>query len=392
MSEARPARALRIAAACPGVGLSQRGFERMFGDMFALLKDDLDITLFKGGGSTSAREIVPSFLPRNGRAVRMLPVHRLIGRTPIHVECLTFALGLLPHLREGRYDVVHCIDPPLTRILYKLRRVFRLDFRLLYTHGVTMPPSGYPPAEFVHQVAQRAHEEAAAAGVRTDRMALVPCGIYPERFECRHSKEALRVHYGVPADTFVILSVAALNRTHKRIHHLIDEVARLEGNYLLWLDASMDQGEPDLVDYARARLGQRCRITHVRSDQVGDLYGLADVLAHASVFESFGLAIVEAASSGLPVLCHDDPHFRWLLPNPRSWVDMAAPGALARRLGQLMREPAALWDMRASFEVRQRFSWHDLRAGYEDLYRRTAAFPVTGGAMSASNYFIKLHG
>jgi glycosyltransferase involved in cell wall biosynthesis len=392
MEGSNPNRPLKIALACPGVGLSQRGFERMFHDLFRLVEGELDVTLFKGGGPASDREKVPFFLPRNGRFVRYFPVHALVGRTPIHVECMTFALALLPHLREGRYDVVHCIDPPLTRILYKLRRMLGMQFRLLYTHGVTMPPSDYPPADHLQHVAEGPFHECVEAGISPGSMTLLPCGFYPERFDTSRSREELRREYGVAPGTFVILSVAALNRSHKRSHHLIDEAAKLEGDFLLWLDASMDQGEPDLVDYAKSRLGERCRITHVPSAKVGELYRMADVLAHASVFESFGLSIVEASSSGLPVLIHDAPHFRWLVPNPQAWLDMTVPGALAGRLSFLMAHPEALGEIRRPDGVRRRFSWHFLRQDYKALYERVAEMPLARQGGANPNYYWQLHG
>ena len=363
----------------------------MFYDLFRLMGGELDVTLFKGGGAATARERVPIFLPRNGRFVKMFPIHQLLGRTPIHVECMTFALSLLPYLRNGRFDVVHCIDPPLARVLYKLRRLLGMKFRLLYTHGCSMPPSSYPPADHIQEVAAVTYGDALKAGIPAGAITLLPCGIHPEHFDARKSKEELRHEYGVPADAFVIVSVAALNRMHKRTHHLIDEAARLRGNYLLWLDGSIDQGEPDLIAYAKSRLGDRCRITHVPSGKVGELYRMADVMAHASVFEAFGLSIVEAASAGLPVLSHDAPHFRWLLPNPQAWVDMTSPGALADRLSFLMARPELLRDVQCREHVRQRFSWNILRHEYTALYERVSALSPAGQGGAGKNYFWQLH-
>ena len=305
---------------------------------------------------------------------------------------MTFALALLPHLRGGTFDVVHTIDPPLTRMLFKLRRKLGLKFKLLYTHGVTMPPSDYPPADYLQHVAEGPHLECLNAGIRDSSMEVVACGFHPARFDVTASRGELRREYGVAKDTFVILSIAALNRAHKRTHHLVDEVAHLEGDFLLWLDASMDQGEPDLVDYARSKLGDRVRITHVASNKVGDLYRMADILAHASTFESFGLAIVEAASSGLPVLIHDAAHFRWLLPNPKCWVDMTAASALTQRLAFVMERRDALREMRARELVRDRFSWERLRPGYVALYEKTAQVPVAERADIPVNYYWQLHG
>ena len=99
---------------------------------------------------------------------------------------------------------------------------------------------------------------------------------------------------------------------------------------------------------------------------------MADVMAHAAIVEAFGLSIVEAASAGLPVVVHDAPHFRWLLPNPQAWVDMASPGALADRLSFLMAHPESLPGLRCREQVTRRFSWDNLRGEYKALYERVS--------------------
>ena len=370
----------------------QRGFERLFHDLFKVLEGEIDVTLFKGGGERGEREKVLAFLPRNGRFLKALPLHRLIGRTPIHLECLTFALALVPHLRDGRFDVVQCVDPPLARILYKLRRLLGLRFRLLYTHACTMPPSHYPPADHMQQVSEEPWKEALADGISANAMSLLPLGIHPENFVAARSREELRREHGVAPETFVILQVAALNRVHKRTHYLIDEAAKLEGDYLLWLDGSMDQGEPDLIDYARTRLGERCRITQVPSGKVGDLYRIADVMTHCASWEAFGLSIVEGASAGLPVLVHDAPHFRWLMPNPHAWVDMLSPGALSGRLARLMADPQSRLEARCGDQARRRFDWRVLGAEYVAMLDRVGALDTAIEDGSAKNYFWQLHG
>lgn len=363
---------MKIAIACPGVGVVQRGFERLFADLYDLMRDQADVTLFKGGGPETETEKAPAFLRRGGAVLKVAPVHRLVGRTPLHSEALTFALGLLPHLQAGDYDVVHVIDPPLAKVLFHLRQALNLRFRLLYTEGCAMPASDYPPADHIHQIAKVTFDQAVDHGYAPGAMTLTPCGINPTRFQASAERRTLRRQAGVSDETFVILSVAALNRGHKRTHHLIDEVAAMDGDILLWMDGSLDMGDPDLVDYARARLGNRCRITHVPSGQVGDLYRLADVMAHAAVFEAFGLALVEAAACGLPVVAHDAAHFRWLLKDAASYIDMEQPGALAGRLSRLMTDRAQLAALPRPSEMLDLYDWRALTPAYLDLYRTAA--------------------
>ena len=92
-----------------------------------------------------------------------------------------------------------------------------------------MPPAHYPPADHVQEVAKVYYDDALAAGIAAAALTLLPCGIHPERFDADRRKDDLRREHWIAPDTFLILSVAALNRNHKRTHHLIDEAARLRG-------------------------------------------------------------------------------------------------------------------------------------------------------------------
>src|SRR5690606_32270636 len=144
-------------------------------------------------------------------------------------------------------------------------------------------------------------------------------------------------------------------------------VATVEGDVRLWLDGKPE--EAAVVELARKRLGSRVRITHVPSEQVPALYHAADVMVHAALEESFGLAIVEAACSATPVLAHDAPHFAWLLDGRDRLVDMRAEGALAARL----REVAAAPDREAqqarslARAMRGRFDWNVLAPQYVEM-------------------------
>lgn len=367
-------RPLRVALACPGVGLVQRGFERLFIDLHGLLRAHCEATLFKGGGNRTDDERVLRFLPRGGAILRQVPLHKLLGgrRTPMHVECLTFALALLPHLVRGRFDVVHTIDPPLARLLFNLRSALGLNFRLLYTEGCAMPPRDYPPADHLHQISSASFHEAVKAGVAASRMTVLPCGVHAGRVATTASREEIRARHGIPAEGFVILSVAALNRKHKRTDYLIEEVSRLPDNAVLWLDGSLDHGEPELVQLARQQLGDRCLVTHVPSGDVAQLFKAADLFAHSATFEAFGIAIAEAAVAGLPLLIHDAPHFAWLIDNDECRIDMTKPGALSDRVGGLLRNRSELQRMRYQQRALARFGWDRLTPRYLELYDRVA--------------------
>ena len=356
----------RVALISIGIGRVQRGFERYFRDLFEVLRPLAPLVLYKSAGEESPAERVPSRLWPVTRAVRR--AGRLAGHAEYHRDCLAYALCLLPQLRRERFDVVHCIDPPLAPILSRLHRTVGFHGTLLFTEGTQMPPQRYPRVDHVHHVGAGAYEGALAGGIDASHMTLVPCGVHTHRFVPPASRAALRERHGVGHDTFVVLAVSAVKRYHKRIDHLVEEVAALEGDVMLWLDGNPEDEE--VVREARDRLGARFRLTHLPSGEVPELYGLADVLTHASLEESFGLAIVEAMCAGLPVLVHDNAHFRWLTGDAGSVVPMDVPGALAARLRELRAAPRP--DPGHAAAIRARFDWSVVGPAYLEMYRRLA--------------------
>jgi glycosyltransferase involved in cell wall biosynthesis len=364
----------KVALVSIGIGKFQRGFERYFSDLFGVLRDELDITLYKSGGQSTAQERIPKLLRPLTATARPLPLGVVAQGAEYRYyknDCLAFALALLPEILRQRFDVIHVIDFPLAVALGKMRRWLRLPFRLVFTNGSWMPPQYCPAGAHVHHVARLCYEEALAAGVPETQLTMVPCGVHIQRFASR-GRRAAREKYGISDSTFVIAAVSAVKRMHKRVDHIIEEVSRLKGDILLWIDGAPEDGS--IPHLARERLGSRCRITKVASGEVGEIYNAADVMVHAALTETFGLAIVEGISTGLPVLVHDSPHFEWLVEDRDCLVDMSAPGKLAARLATLQANMDTLRkgsQVRAA-RVRQRFEWRVLVADYLAMYGKVA--------------------
>lgn len=367
---------LKVAIACTGIDQVQRGMERQFRDLFLTVRDDLDATLFKGGGTSGGGERRLPCLRRTGWLRRVFPLHRLLGRQDYHAECLTFGFALHRALERGDFDLVHVVDAPLAKALVALRNRAGARYRILYMEGTFRDYALQPRVDFLQHVTRPNFEAARAHGYTEEGMDYLPPGFFAERFAAPpggSDREALRRAHGVDPDTFVVLDVGALNRDRKRMDHLLREARHLEGDFLVWIDGSPEDEE--LVREARRTLGERCRITQLPSERVGELYHLADVMAHASILESFGLVVVEAMSAGLPVLVHDSEHFRWLVESPACLVDMAAPGVLGRRLEELRRAPVRLAELAVEEHVWRRFDWNELQPRLLELYRRAAAAP-----------------
>ena len=63
----------KVALVSVGIGRVQRGFERMFTDLFNVLQGRVDVTLFKSGGSCGPNERIPRLLRRATAFARALP-------------------------------------------------------------------------------------------------------------------------------------------------------------------------------------------------------------------------------------------------------------------------------------------------------------------------------
>ena len=363
----------RVALAAVGIGRVRRGFERMFTDLFGVLREHLDVTLFKSGGRRDAGEVVPRLLRPATAIARAMPFGDHAGGPTYKADCLAFGLSMVPELLRDRFDVIHCVDPPLADVLQHLQRVCRFRARLLFTEGCRVPPRYYPRVAHVHHVGQFALQQAVGAGIPESHMTLIPIGLHTRHFLDCVGREALRRKHGISDSTFVIVAVSNVERTFKRVDYIIEEVSRLEGDVLLWIDGF--PRDPTLPELARQRLGPRCRMTYVPSGDVPELYHVADVMVHASLDEAFGIAVAEALCAGVPVLAHDSPHFKWLIQDQDCLIDMSTPGSLAARLGELpaQRDDLARRAQARAAAARRRFEWRSLALGYVEMYRKVAA-------------------
>ena len=366
----------RVALVCAGLGVVNRGFERLAADMYDLLAPDFPVTLVRGGGPRRPGELRLRVPRRNER-----PLALLGGDRALALELAAFAARLAPSLVAGRFTVVHYLEPYLGNLLFELRRRLGLSFALLLTDGVGMTADGSRRADLVHVVTPEARERVLAGGRASASVEFIPCGIRVERFAPRIGRDEARARLGLPSGPRVLLDIAALNRGHKRIHVLIDEVARVGDDSILLIDGSPE--DPGLIAYGKSVLGERFQHRHVPTADVPLLHAAADVFVHVALEEGFGLAAVEAMAAGLPVVMHDQPHFRWLVGDVRQLRDLVQPGAVAGALAALPRDASERNRARAA-----ELDWATLQPRYAALYARVLARDGVGEALAGGSNIV----
>ena len=298
---------MKVALVSTGLGNVWRGYERFSYDLFHLLKTDADLTLFKGGGISSEREITLPHFKRDGILSRIRP-HRKSYRDSYYFETLSFFAFLLPRLITGRYDLVHFTDCPLANFFYHARAKLNLKYRFktLFTNGNPITDGACGRVDFLHQLTPWQVRAVHDLGIPFDKIIEIPFGVHCDRFDRAKDQTTLRAKYGIPQNKTVILAVSAINRSHKRIDYLVREVAELGPEYFLLVVGHREDGSIETM--ARELLGVRFKFVHLPFQEANELYGLADLFVMCSLIEGFGLAVVEAMSARLPVILHASEH------------------------------------------------------------------------------------
>jgi glycosyltransferase involved in cell wall biosynthesis len=178
-----------------------------------------------------------------------------------------------------------------------------------------------------------------------------------------------------------VLSVAALNRYHKRIDYLIEEIAELaKPRPFLLLLGEQESETSELRLLARGRLGDTgFEIRTVGASQVADFYRASDVFVLTSLVEAQGRALIEAASHGLPCIAHDSSVIRFAVGEHAFLGDLRTRGSLAELLRrQFAEDPETLRlkSIAAHRHVYERFSWERLKPRYVALLAEVARLDV----------------
>jgi glycosyltransferase involved in cell wall biosynthesis len=356
---------------CSGLDHARRGFESFARDCFDALRGDpgLDLRLVKATGPPGERERAVPTLTRDAPLARALG--RATGREPFRFEQAAFALSLQPELRRTRPDVVYFSEWYTGVALNRLRRINRQDYALVMSNG-SMAATGFEPFDRVHQHTTPAYEHVLAHGADPTRQLMLPVGFeLPATVVDAEERRALRDRLDLPRDRPVLISTAALNRWHKRLDYVIEEVASLpeaRRPYLLLVGQPEPETE-DLRRLARERLGEEGHsFRTVPRPEVDALLRASDLFVLASLAEGLPRGLVEAAAHGLPCLAHDYPIARFALGPHGRLADMTQSGALAALVDTSL---DAVEDGAAARAQRQyvydNFSWDRLTPRYVDM-------------------------
>ncbi|MDQ2898057.1 MAG: glycosyltransferase, partial [Actinomycetota bacterium] len=109
---------------------------------------------------------------------------------------------------------------------------------------------------------------------------------------------------------------------------------------------------------------------YVDDAQLDALIAGADLLVHPSLYEGFGLVVLEAMVRGTPVLAARATALPETGGDAACYFEPSDPGDLARRLQDLLADPAALAALAvAGRQHAEGFSWDATARATADVYR-----------------------
>lgn len=369
---------IQILLACSGIGRVSRGFEMSFEQLYDQVQKNAEFTVYMAQGVKSRqdpRRICPFFISNGSSAARLLAkCPRLRNYS---AEETSFAFGLIPFLISRRIDIIMYSQAGMGIALFHIRKWFGFKYKLLFSNGAPFDPAAYQGrCDFVQQKLPCVLARARELGFPEERMAVVPNGLTlvgntPANLcERRAAKQLLKI----PQDKRAILSVAALNRHHKRIDYLIREATPLlmDGTHILLCVGQEEAETQGMRLEFKELLKQGCLIFKtVRPAELISYYRGADVFVSSSLYEGFGRGLVEALSFGLPCLLHNHPGFQTLAGEHAQYIDMTKACALTKALRE---ESFRLHTVEqanvVSRHVFNRFDWSIVAPQYDALFQK----------------------
>lgn len=334
-------RSMRVAVACSGLGHVRRGIEAWAGDLAAgLHRAGVDVTLF--GGAPGPGIVPLPCLRRTGaaalglaRGLRHLGGWRYGCGSPYEIEQTSFAWSLR-RLTHHDYDILHVQDPGIAMLLEQAHRARRSRPAVVYANGTGEGADVMRRFAHLQLLTREAFDAWQPQRPPGQAVFCVPNFVDTGQFS-PGDQDAARAAFDLPRGTMIVLCCAAIRRWHKRIDVLLRAFAAARAqsgqDAMLVIAGGREDDTPGLIAAGEALLGPRVRfLPDLPRERMAALYRAADLFTLPSLHEMFGIVLIEALASGLPVLCHDTPAFRGIVGPGGLFRDIAADDALAAAL------------------------------------------------------------
>lgn len=161
-----------------------------------------------------------------------------------------------------------------------------------------------------------------------------------------------------------VLSVGAFTE-QKRHELVIKAVSKLKNVKLVIAGGGGDKKEEIKMLCEKLLGSERFEIIETTNDKMPAVYNKANVFTLASkTYESFGIVLVEAMASGLPVVATDDPIRREIVGDAGIFVDPINTDAYAKAIEKALDTD---WGEKPRKQA-EKFDWNEIAKSYEKLF------------------------
>ena len=289
-------------------------------------------------------------------------------------------------LRRGRYDIVHfhtarahAMAPYARGFARGLVVTRRMDYR---PNRLFAPLLFGRAVDGVAAISRGVADSLAAAGVARERVTIIPSGVDCEHFRPADNaaRAAARAALQIPPQALVLSTVGMLE-PRKGHRHLLEAIARIARGGEIANLAALIAGDGSL----RANLQRDAEMLGIatavrflgRLDDVRTVLAATDIFVFPSLREGLGVAILEAAASGLAIVASDTGGIGDVIEDGVTGI-LVKPGdseALARaiaRMAAAQPERAAMGQA-ARIRAEREFAMTTMAARTVELYRSCLA-------------------
>jgi alpha-1,3-rhamnosyl/mannosyltransferase len=167
------------------------------------------------------------------------------------------------------------------------------------------------------------------------KMTVVPLGVGKEFVRKNHEEvDYLYGKYNIPRDKKILLYVGNL-LPHKNLNKLLEGFARMQGREncrLVLVGKAFDGRTQDTREKDLGIEGLTIHAGMVSQEDLVNFYNLADLFVLPSLYEGFGLPVLEAFACGTPVACSNVSSLPEVGGNVAKYFDPKDPESIARAL------------------------------------------------------------